>query len=93
MTKMTYVFFSGMITMAYGIAGLFFLRFWKRTTDPLFAAFASAFFLLALSQGLAALSNLEHEALSWIYLLRLAAFGLIIAGIVRKNVGVSGRGK
>ncbi len=86
MSETTYVFFSGMITMGYGIAGLFFLRFWKRTAESLFAFFAAAFFLLALGQGLVALSGLSREDLGVIYLLRLAAFTLLIIGIVRKNM-------
>ena len=36
-------------------------------------------------QALLALTNVPVEERSWIYLLRLAAFVLIIAGIVHKN--------
>jgi hypothetical protein len=77
---------SGIITMGYVIAGLFFLRFWSRTRDFLFIAFASAFWLLALQQALVALAGVPREEQSWIYLLRLGAFTLIIAAIVRKNL-------
>jgi hypothetical protein len=77
---------SGVLTMGYVIAGLFFLRFWSRTRDGLFFAFACAFWLLALNQALVALAGVPREEQSWIYLLRLAAFTLIIAAIVRKNL-------
>jgi hypothetical protein len=78
-------FVWGLITMAYLVAGLFFLRFWVRTRDGLFAAFAVAFWLLAANQGLVALTGGSREELTWFYLLRLAAFLTIIFAIVRKN--------
>jgi hypothetical protein len=77
---------SGAITMGHAIAGLFFLRFWTRTRDGLFLAFACAFWLLALNQALVALAGIPREEQSWIYLIRLAAFTLIIIAIVRKNL-------
>ena len=40
-------FVSGLIAMAYAVAGVFFLRFWRRTRDSLFAAFGLAFWLFA----------------------------------------------
>jgi membrane-associated PAP2 superfamily phosphatase len=79
-------FVSGAITLGYVVLGLFFLRFWRRTRDALFANFTVAFWLLALNQGAATLSNHSENETSWIYLLRLAAFLVIIAAIVRKNV-------
>jgi hypothetical protein len=85
-------YLSGAITMGYLVAGLFFLRFWFRTRDGLFAAFAAAFWLLALNQAVTTLSGVPREELSWIYLLRVAAFSLIIIAVVRKNVRPSGRG-
>ena len=78
-------FLSGAITMGFLVAGLFFLRFWKRTHDRLFLAFAGAFWLLAASQGMAVLIDAPREELSWVYLLRVAAFTLIIYAIVSKN--------
>lgn len=78
-------FISGLITMGYAIAGLFFLRFWVRTRDGLFAAFAAAFWLLAANQGLPALAGVPREEQGWIYLVRLAAFVLIIVAVVLKN--------
>jgi hypothetical protein len=83
---MGFVFVSGLITMGFLVASLFFLRFWQRTRDEFFAIFAAAFVLLALNQALAILLELGREELGWVYLLRIAAFTLIIVGIVRKNV-------
>jgi hypothetical protein len=78
-------FLSGAVTFGFVVAGLFFLRFWKRTGDGLFLAFAAAFWLLGLNQALLALSNIPVEERSWLYLLRLAAFGLILVSIWMKN--------
>ena len=78
-------FMSGLIVAGFLISGLFFLRFWKRTRDSLFVAFALAFWLLALNQTLLVMSDIPYEERSWIYLLRLAAFTLIIVAIIRKN--------
>ncbi len=80
-------FFSGMITMGFAVCTLFFLRFWCRTRDSLFLVFSFAFMLLALNQALSTLLGLPIEERSWLYLLRLAAFLIIIAAIVKKNVG------
>ena len=76
---------SGLIVAGDLVAALFFLKFWRRSADVLFAIFAAAFLLLALGQALLALTNVPVEERSWIYLLRLAAFTLIIIGIVHKN--------
>jgi hypothetical protein len=77
---------AGMVTMGFLIAALFFVRFWRRTGDPLFATFAVAFVLLAVNQALIGFSSLPSEGHSLLYLPRLAAFALLIAAIVWKNV-------
>jgi hypothetical protein len=78
-------FLSGAITMGFVIAGLFFLRFWKRTRDGLFVAFAFAFWLLGLTQALLTFTNVPIEERSWLYLIRLAAFSLILSSVWVKN--------
>ena len=78
-------YIAGLITMGYLVAGLFFLRFWRRTHDGLFLVFAIAFWLMATNAALVVLGGIPREEQSWIYLLRLAAFVLIIVAIVRKN--------
>ena len=80
-----YTFMSGMVAAGFRVSGLFFLRFWRRTHDSLFIAFALAFWLLGLGQTLVALTDIPVEERSWIYLLRLAAFSLILIAIFRKN--------
>jgi hypothetical protein len=79
-------FLSGMIAMGFAVCAVFFLRFWRRTKDGLFLAFALAFLLLAVNQALTSVLGLPREEETWIFLLRLAAFSLLIIAILRKNV-------
>jgi hypothetical protein len=84
-------FIAGVQTMAFALVGLYFLRFFLRTRDNLFLAFAGAFGLMALNQALVGLLDIPREEQSPFYLLRLVAFLLIIAAVVAKNLG-RGRG-
>lgn len=77
---------AGMIAAGYLVTGLFFLRFWTRTRDSLFLAFALGFALMAIGQALPALLDVPRENLIGVYLLRLAAFCVIIVGIITKNL-------
>jgi hypothetical protein len=79
-------FIMGANTIGFLIGSLFFLRFWRRTHDFLFAAFSVAFLLLAANQALVALSGVPREDQGWFYLLRLAGFSLLILAIVGKNL-------
>jgi hypothetical protein len=76
---------NGAIAMGFLVCAVFFIRFWTLNKDSLFLVFAIAFFLLALNQSLGSILGLPLEERSWLYLLRLAAFSMIIIAIVRKN--------
>jgi hypothetical protein len=78
-------FLSGAVAFGFLISGLYFLRFWKRTRDSLFLAFALAFWLLGFNQGLISLTDIPVEERSPLYLFRLTAFGLLLVAIWRKN--------
>ena len=80
-----YDFLSGAVSLGFLVCGLFFLRFWTRTRDPLFLSFALAFALLGVGQAIVALASLPTEEKGSLYLIRLAAFALIIVAILRKN--------
>jgi hypothetical protein len=73
---------AGAIIMGYVIAGLLFFRLWRRARDSLFALFGSAFWLLALNQAIVSLADIQREEHSWVYLIRLAAFLVIILAIL-----------
>lgn len=79
-------FLAGAVTLGFLVASGFFMRFWRRTADRLFLAFAVAFALLALNQGLAFVLDVRSEAASFVYVLRVLAFLLILAAIVDKNL-------
>jgi len=81
-----WTFLSGIVTAGFLAAALFFLRFWRRSGDGLFAAFALAFVLMAANSALAALMDVPDEDQPLVYLLRLFAFLLIIAAVLRKNM-------
>jgi hypothetical protein len=82
-------FLAGAVSAGFLVAGLFFLRFWRKSRDGLFAAFAIAFWLLGLNQALLTFSSVPAEERTWLFLLRLAAFVLILAAIWRKNAGAA----
>jgi hypothetical protein len=78
-------FFWGALAALGIVAAAYFWKFWKRTRDPLFWAFAAGFFVLALHYLALGLLNPSSEASHYWYLARAAAFGLILWGVVRKN--------
>jgi Family of unknown function (DUF5985) len=80
-----YDFLSGAVAFGFLLCGLFFLRFWRRTRDELFVAFALAFTLLGMVHAALALANIPTEERGSIYLVRLLAFLIILAAVVRKN--------
>jgi hypothetical protein len=76
---------SGAIIMGNIVVGLFFLRFWKRTRDRLFAMFAAAFWMLAVNRIVLASLDVQSEFRTSVYVVRLAAFVLILVAIIDKN--------
>ena len=81
-----YDFLSGAVAFGFFVCGLFFLRYWSRSRDPLFLAFALAFTLLGSGQAILALANIHTEERGAVYLFRLSAFLLILIAIYRKNI-------
>lgn len=81
------MFVAGLLVMGYGVAALFFGRFYRVSGDRLFLFFAAGFALLAIQRlSLAAAALLPMPLITY-YLLRLAAFVVILAGILDKNRG------
>jgi hypothetical protein len=83
------VLVSGGIVMGYWVAGLFFLRFWRETSDRLFLIFAGAFWLLGIQRLVLAFTRDMIEDDTGLYLVRLFAFLLILGAIVDKNRSTS----
>jgi hypothetical protein len=78
-------FVAGLLAAGYFVAGLFFIRFWMRSRQRLFAAFGVAFWLLAANQTVTGLLNSNSPEPSLAYLLRLAAFTVIILAVLLQN--------
>ncbi|MEO8193511.1 MAG: DUF5985 family protein [Gemmatimonadales bacterium] len=76
---------SGALVMGYLVAATFFLRFWRRPADRLFALFSVVFVLLAVQRlALELVTDVAANAI-WLYGLRLLAFLIILAAIADKN--------
>jgi hypothetical protein len=78
-------FLAGAIVMGFAVAALLFLKFWRKTRQGLFLAFAGSFLLLSITQALLTVAGILTEERSWLYLLRLAAFLLILAALWSQN--------
>jgi hypothetical protein len=78
-------FLAGAIVMGFFVAALLFLKFWRRSGEALFLAFAAAFLLFGVTQALLALGGFLAEERSWLYLLRLAGFLLILLAFWLQN--------
>lgn len=79
------LFLWGALFMASATAAIFFFRYWRSTLDRLFILFGVAFAVLTLNWAGLALVHPSEESRHLLYLLRLAAFLLIIVAIVDKN--------
>ncbi len=76
---------SGALVMGFGLAGLFFLRFWRKTRDRLFLLFALALFVMSANRIELALLALRGSRGDHLYWVRLIAFALILVAILDKN--------
>ena len=75
----------GIIACASLTAALFFLRFWLHTRDRFFIFFALSFAIEGVNRVVLYLSVGPNEEAPVYYLVRLVAYGLIVAAIVDKN--------
>lgn len=80
-------FLLGVIATSSLIAALFFFAYWRRSRDILFLAFAVAFCMEGLNHATLLGAHHPNEAGPWYYLVRLVAFLIILAGIMKKNYG------
>jgi hypothetical protein len=80
-------FLLGVIATSSLTAGAFFLKFWQKTRDSFFLAFGLAFLVEGLNRCAVLLLANPGEGSPYIYLVRLFAFLLILAAILRKNYG------
>jgi hypothetical protein len=78
-------FLAGAVVALSGVASLYFWRFRRQTGERFFGLFALAFASLAVSYLFRAAVDNASEFRPHVYLIRLAAFVLIIAAIVENN--------
>jgi uncharacterized membrane protein HdeD (DUF308 family) len=83
-------FLVGVIAMGSLTASLFFLKFYSRTRDSLFLAFALAFGIEAVNRAVTIEFEGPREGSPWTYVVRLFAFLIILTAIVRKNYWMQG---
>jgi uncharacterized membrane protein HdeD (DUF308 family) len=83
-------FLLGVIATASLTATLFFVRFWKRTRDRLFLAFAAFFLVEAINRIVLLCFERPNEGSPWIYLIRLLALVILLSAILEKNYRQSG---
>ena len=78
-------FLIGVIATASLTAGLFFLKFWRKTRDWFFLAFGASFIIEGLNRSAVLLVQKPNEGSPWTYLVRLLSLLLILAAILTKN--------
>lgn len=78
-------FLSGAIVALHLVAALFFLKFWHRTRDWLFVAFAVAFGIEGLNRIRFLFVEHPNEGNFGIYAVRMLVFLGIVAAVVAKN--------
>jgi hypothetical protein len=78
-------FLMGAIAVASFVAGLFFFRFWRHTRDRFFIFFALSFWIEAGNRVAMILFLEPNEDAPGYYVVRLVAYGLIVAAIIHKN--------
>ena len=71
--------------MASLVAAVFFLRYWRVGRERLFGFFSLAFVGLAINWTWLAVISPAREAQDYVYIVRLAAFVILIVGIVDKD--------
>jgi len=78
---------TGAIAMGFAVASVFFLTFWYRSRDRLFALFALSFFVLAVNRvALEFRADLPTIG-PYLFLIRFVAFAVILLAILDKNRG------
>jgi hypothetical protein len=87
------LFLSGVCASTFFFSAIFFLKFWRATHDRFFLYFALACGLIAfervvslsVSGTMAIFASALTDASSWVYLIRLAAFLVILFAVWQKN--------
>lgn len=68
------------------VAGAYFFKFWRKTRDPLFLAFAASFCIRSLNNAAKMSLSDPNTASTWSVIVGLLASLLIVIAILRKNL-------
>ena len=79
-------FLLGVIATASIAAGGFFLKFWRQSHDGLFLAFGVAFIIEGINRIFLIFVEQPDEGHPAVYVVRLLAFLIILAAIVRSEL-------
>ena len=78
-------FLHGAVAMGCAIVAVCFVRGWRASADRLFVFFAVAFAILAADYVLLGLLTQASEWRLPVFVIRLAAFAVMLVGILDKN--------
>ena len=84
---------SGAIAMASLTIALFFIRFWRSSSDRFFLWFAMSFAIQGVHRLYAVLRDQGGEDSPLLYLIRQLAYGLILWAILEKNLPQKDKGR
>ena len=84
-TETLRVLLGGGVVMGCLVSALFFLKFWRTTRDRLFAMFATSFAMMAANWTALSFLSAQEESRATHYVVRLAAFAIILVAIYDKN--------
>jgi uncharacterized membrane protein HdeD (DUF308 family) len=82
---MTHGFLLGIIVACSLFAGAYFLRFWRKTGDPLFLGFGAAFLIEGVNRIVFLLVESPEAGNPVVYVVRLLSYLLILFAIAYKN--------
>lgn len=80
------IFLMGVFAALSLVAALFFIKFWRKTADSLFLAFAASFLIRGLNESGRVSMEHPNEATTWSYGIGILSSLLIVIAIVRKNL-------
>ena len=78
-------FLLGVVVATSLVAAAFFLKFWRKTRDWLFLAFAAAFLIEGVNRLAFLWMDPPNEGTPLVYIVRLFSYLLILAAIIHKN--------
>jgi succinate dehydrogenase hydrophobic anchor subunit len=80
------LFVSGAITFSFVVASIFFLKFWRKSSDLLHLCLGLAFGLFALNQIASDMISPDNAKGGFTFILRALGYLIILAAIFVKNL-------